>query len=290
MMTDTAIPSPPAVPLPDLACDAHAHVLGPYDRFPLAPERSYTPPEATAQMHRTMLGALGFARGVFVQPTAYGDDNGCLIDAIAQAPHARAGIGVAEPETSIEHLAGLSAAGVRGLRFVEMLSQRYGGRPKGSCGFAELYDMAPRLREAGLHAQLFSKTETFAEHMPRLLDTGLPLVLDHMATVGKSAGGVDDPAFQTLLALLREGRIWVKLTVVRRSTEAPHYADARAFHDALVEANPDRLVWGTDWPFVNMPNKPDLGGLIDLFDSWTADETIRRKVFVDNPAALYGFD
>ncbi|MBO9377063.1 amidohydrolase family protein [Sphingomonas histidinilytica] len=289
MMTDTLHPSPPAVPLPDLACDAHAHVLGPYDRFPLAEDRSYTPPEATAAMHANMLDAVGFARGVFVQPTAYGDDNGCLIDAIAQAPRARAGIGVAEPEADIGHLAGLAAAGVRGLRFVEMLSQRYGGRPKGSCGFAELYAMAPRLREAGLHAQLFSKTETFAEHMPRLLDTGLPLVLDHMATVGKSAGGVDDPSFQTLLALLREGRIWVKLTVVRRSTEAPDYPDARAFHDALVDANPDRLLWGTDWPFVNMPHKPDIGRLIDLLDSWTADETIRRKIFVDNPAALYRF-
>jgi len=281
--------SRPAKPLPADACDAHAHVFGPYARFPLGEVRSYTPPEADADAHQAMLDALGFRRAVIVQPTAYGDDNRCIIDAVARDPAARRAIGVADGDADGRRLAALAAGGIAGLRFVELISQRYAGRPKGSSGFAELERLAPAMREHGLHAQLFAKTETYADWMPRLLALGVPLVLDHMAAAGPSTVAADDPRLDAILGPLREGRIWIKLTAIRRSAQPPAYADARPFHDAFVAANSDRLLWGTDWPLVNMENRPDPGRLIDLFDTWTPDDTLRRKIFVDNPAALYGF-
>lgn len=286
----TPLISAPRYRPPPLACDAHAHVFGPYERFPLAEPRSYTPPEAPAEAHARMLRTLGFARAVLVQPSAYGSDNRCILDAASRDPVRRRAIGVTVPSISDAELAEMKAANLAGFRFVEIISKRYGGRPKGASGFAELEQLAPRLREHGLHAQIFSATATFTEASPQLMKLNLPLVLDHMASAGADEASVADPAFQTVLALLREGRIWVKLTVIRRSQQAPRYEDARPFHDALIEANPDRLIWGTDWPLVNMGERtPDLGALLDLFSDWVSDDTLRRKILVDNPAALYGF-
>jgi 2-pyrone-4,6-dicarboxylate lactonase len=265
-------------------------LLGPYDQFPLQPERSYTPPEAPFAMHKAMLDFFGFERGVIVQPSAYGDDNRCIVDAVSQAPGARRAIGVAAPAVAEQELARLYAAGVHGLRFVELISKKYGGRPKGAIGFVELEEMAPRLREQGIHAQTFSTTQTLIEWAPRLVKAGIPIVVDHMAAAGASGVNVEDQGFKTLLGLLADGLVWMKLTVVRRSTQAPDYPDARAFHDAFCKANPDRVLWGTDWPLVNMgASAPDIGKLIDLLDDWTTDEDLRRKILVDNPAALYRF-
>jgi predicted TIM-barrel fold metal-dependent hydrolase len=282
--------STPRSKLPRGACDAHAHVFGPYDRFPLGEPRSYTPPEASAEAHAVMLARLGFERAVLVQPSAYGADNRCILDAVARDPARRRAIGVCTPAVSEAGLAALTAANLAGFRFVELISKKYGGRPKGSSGFAELELLGPRMREHGLHAQVFSATSTFAHAAAQLLRLDVPIVLDHMASAGADGGDVSSPAFQTVLSLLREGRIWVKLTVVRRSRRAPLYEDARPFHAAMIEANPDRLLWGTDWPLVNMgEHTPDLGALVDLFDAWVDDETLKRKIIVDNPAALYGF-
>ncbi|MGD9810450.1 MAG: amidohydrolase [Sphingobium sp.] len=281
--------SPPAKPLPPGACDSHAHVFGPYQRFPLGGERSYTPPEADAVLHRAMLDRLGFERAVIVQPTVYGYDPACILDAVALDPANRRAVGVAGGDVSPNMLAQWAAAGMAGLRFVEIDSQRYGGRPKGSSGFAELVAIAPIMREAGLHAQLFAKTEVLADWMERLLALDIPLVLDHMAAAGPSAVTPNDPRLDAILGPLRERRIWIKLPVIRRSSQAPHYEDARPFHDAFLAANPDRMLWGTDWPLVNLPDPPDIGKLIDLFDAWNGDDEVRRRIFVDNPAELYGF-
>jgi predicted TIM-barrel fold metal-dependent hydrolase len=282
--------SAPHFTLPADACDAHAHVFGPYSRFPLGETRSYTSPEASADAHAAMLAKLGFARAVLVQPSAYGVDNRCILDAVARDPRRRRAIGVADGTITDGELAALKAANLAGFRFVELISKRYGGRPKGTSGFAELEQLGGRMREHGLHAQIFSATATFADAAPNLLKLDLPIVLDHMACAGESESGVASPAFQTVLALLREGRIWVKLTVIRRSQLAPFYEDARPFHDAMIAANPDRLLWGTDWPLVNMGERaPDLGVLVDLFAAWVRDPDVKRKILVDNPAALYGF-
>ncbi|MHB9880389.1 amidohydrolase family protein [Pacificimonas sp. ICDLI1SI03] len=289
MTEQTLSLTPPACPLPANACDAHAHIFGPYAQFPLGEARSYTPPEAPFEAHQEMLDTLGFARGIFIQPSAYGDDPTCILDAVARAPDHRRAVGVAGPGTPTATLIDYAARGMAGLRFVELISARYAGRPKGASGFAELMELAPAMREAGLQPHLFAKTETFVEWMPQLLTLGIPLVIDHMAAAGPSDIRANDPRLDAILAPLREGRLWMKLTVVRRSTQGPDYGDARPFHDAFVAANSDRMLWGSDWPLVNLADPPNIGQLINLFDSWTSDSAIRHKVFVSNPAACFGF-
>lgn len=295
-MTDTVppplppLPSRPQRPLPAGACDAHAHVFGPFGRFPLAAERSYTPPEATPEAHRAMLDAVGFTRGVVVQGSAHGTDNRAIAAALAAAPDRLRGIAVIDETVTDDELAALRRAGFRGARFTQIVSKRYPGGMKGVSDFTTLEKLAPRLREHGLHAQLFANGDTIIDARDRLLALGVPLVVDHMGKVGQADWTASSPVYGELLALLREGRLWVKLTAIRSSTAFPHYEDARPFHEALVAANPDRLVFGTDWPLLNLGERtPDVGRLVDLFRDWTGDDALAHRILVDNPAALYGF-
>ncbi|MBC7804459.1 MAG: amidohydrolase family protein [Candidatus Parcubacteria bacterium] len=147
--------------------------------------------------------------------------------------------------------------------------------------------LAPRLKELGWHAQLWMTCDAVVAAAPLLLAAGIPIVLDHMARFDV-ARGVQDAAFQELLALLSEGRIWIKMTPARNSKRFPDYEDVRPFHDAIVRANPDHLIWGSDWPYLRMGEAtPDAGHLLDLLDQWCGDEELRRKILSDNPAVLY---
>jgi predicted TIM-barrel fold metal-dependent hydrolase len=282
--------SPPRRNLPPGACDAHSHVFGPFDRFPLAAERSYTPPLATADMHAAMLETLGLSRAVIIQASAYGMDHACTLDAIARAPSQLRGVGVVDTSFDDKALAKLYAGGVRGMRFTEMRAKGTGQRMAGASGFDELIALGPRLKAHKLHAQIYATLEDFIAAAPRLLALDVPIVLDHMARIGPPPRAPNDPAIQTLLGLLREGRVSVKLTIFRNSL-TPGYSDLRALHDALVEANPDNLVWGADWPLLNTGDAPpDLGNLLDLLADWIGDDALLKKILTDNPARIYGFD
>lgn len=279
--------SPPKLPLPAGACDSHAHVFGPFDRFPLA--AGYEAPLAPADAHQAMLDRLGFSRAVIIQPSAYGLDNSATLDAVAQAPQARRAIGIVDADVSDETLVQMKAAGVRGMRYSEIISSRTGKR-LGGVGFDAMVRTAERLKAHGLHAQITCTVDIFVEAADALLASGVPLVLDHMSRFGPSAKTVDDPAFQRVVGLLEDGKVWVKMTAFRNSVRGPLYEDVRPFHDALIGANPEQLLWGTDWPLLNTGDTPpDIGHLVDLFDAWTPDPAIRAKVLVDNPARLYGF-
>ncbi|MBN8939857.1 MAG: amidohydrolase family protein [Rhizobiales bacterium] len=279
--------SRPSGPLPSGACDCHSHVFGPFERFaPLQPS-VYDLPEAGPSVHAAMRAGLGVARGVLVQPAPYANDPSALLDAIAGSAGALRGVAVADADIAEDKLAAWHAGGIRGLRFVEMRAPG-GSRYPGSVGFDALIRLAPRLRAHGLHAELWATADDLAAHLPALLATGLPLVLDHMASPD-IARGVDDRTFQTILGLLRHGNLWVKLPVCRVSKAAPGHADARPFHEAYLAAAPDRLLWGSDWPYVRMAPAPDAGRMLDLFFEWTPDEAARRRILVDNPARLYGF-
>ncbi|MBC2777042.1 amidohydrolase family protein [Parasphingopyxis marina] len=289
-MTEPLIFSAPRRPLPPGACDTHAHVFGPFERFPLPEGRSYTPPLQPVEAHQAMLESMGFDRAVIVQASAYGTDNRCTLDAIARNPKQRRGIAVVDETFDDARLAELRDAGMRGARFTEIISKTTGKRLEGASGFDVLEAVAPKFREHGLHAQIFAPFDLLMENFDRLLALDLPLVLDHLARVGPSDRTTDDPEFQRLLAMLREGRIWVKMIVFRNSRLPGDYSDVRPFHDAMIEANPDRLVWGTDWPLLNISPQPDAGPLLDLMDEWTAGDTaLRDKILVDNPQILYGF-
>jgi predicted TIM-barrel fold metal-dependent hydrolase len=282
------MPGAPAHALPPGACDSHAHVFGPYDRFPLAHASSYAPPLAPAALHREMLDTIGAARGVLVQPAPYGTDASALLDAIAQSDGRLRGIAVADEQTSEAQLQALYDGGVRGLRFVEVRAPN--STPyAGSVGVHQLLQMAPAMRRIGLHAQLWAPIDAYADLLPQVRAAGVEVVLDHMACI-KTERGVADRAFQAVLAELKQGGVWVKLTLCRISTQAPGYADARPFFDALLAAAPERLLWGSDWPYVRMGDlSPDVGALLDQLVEWVPDAATRQLILVANPAALYGF-
>ena len=176
---------------------------------------------------------------------------------------------------------------MRGLRFHHLPhdASRHSG-----LGVEAFEKLAPHMAELGLHVQFFLDARELPAVMPRLKDWKLPVVLDHFGSA-KAAEGTAAPGFQALRGYLSEGRIWVKISgAYRVSEQYPDYADARPLHEALVAANPDQLLWGTDWPHPRLAkNMPDTGHLLDLFNAWTPSEALRRKILVENPAKLYGF-
>lgn len=276
--------------LPAGACDTHTHVFGPFDRYPVAPGGGYLPPDAPPPVHQAMLDAAGIDRAVLIQPAPYGTDNSALKEALLARPRTTRGVAVlsaADPASTYRQLA---EAGVRGLRFNEMRDPGGGGRYRGSIGLEDYRHMAPLMREHGLIPHIWARAQQLADDLPSAMDAcGQPFVIDHLAGIDVDAG-TGDRSFQTLLALLREGRVWIKLSLCRNSTDAPGFASQRPFHDALVQANPDNLLWGSDWPFVRMYERsPDVGTLLDIFFEWVPDAALRHRLLVENPQRLYGF-
>ena len=219
---------------------------------------------------------------------------GALRDALHQARREGRcdlrGIGAATAAVSDADLEAMHDAGVRGLRFIEMPAPDGGGRYRGGVGVDQLVELAPRMRELGWHAQLWCQADDHAARLPELVRHGVPLVVDHMGSF-RAEQGVAAPAFQRLLGLLSDGLIWVKLSLCRNSRLFPDYPDLRDFHDALVGANPQHLLWGSDWPHVRMGAlAPDVGHLLDLFLAWTGDRALHKAILVDNPATLFGFE
>jgi predicted TIM-barrel fold metal-dependent hydrolase len=237
-----------------------------------------------------MLNDVGFDRGVLVHGGAHGWDHRAMLDTIATAPDRLRGIGVMPANASDEDLAKLAAGGVCGLRFTEVAGPSAAQHFDGRVGFDALYELAPKMRKLGWHAVIWANAAALESAADSLRKLELPLVIDHLGYFDV-AKGVEDSAFQALLSLVRDGTAWVKLTVFRNSKSTPLHEDVRPFHDALVRENPDRLLWGSDWPFLGThAYRPNSGALLDLLDEWLDDDELRDKVLVHNPAALYGFD
>jgi predicted TIM-barrel fold metal-dependent hydrolase len=282
-----ALPKEPELPTPAGACDAHFHVFGPVARFPYSPQRAYTPPQAPLEKLLAMHARLGFERGVAVQGHAHGTDNSALLDALAREPKRLRGVAIVREDTARAELRRLAEAGVRALRFHH--APRQPGRYSGQ-GLAAFEKLAPLMAELGLHAQFFMDARELPHLMDRLKHWKLAVVLDHFGTA-LAEEGTSAPGFELLRRHLAQGRIWVKVSgVYRISNRYPDYPDARPLHEALVAANPDQLLWGSDWPHTRLEkNMPDTGHLLDLFNAWTPDAALRRRILVENPAQLYGF-
>ena len=276
---------PPKIPTPAGACDTHFHIFGPVAKFPFSEKRSYTPDDAPLEKLLQMLDTLGMARGVVVQAHPYGTDNSVVLDALKREPKRLRAAAIVKPDTGREELKRMADIGVRALRFHHM-PHGVGFSPLGMQSFEKL---SPLMAELGLHAQFMMDANALDSALPFFKNWKLPIILDHMGNVD-GARGADQPGVQQMCRLLTEGRIWVKLSgAYRVSTQYPDYPDAQAIHEALVKANPEQVVWGTDWPHPRLEkDMPEDGHLLDLFNTWTPDAELRKKILVDNPARLYG--
>lgn len=283
------MPTRPRTQVPLDACDCHAHVFGPYAQFPLEEQRTYSPAETPVASYLQALDTMGFARGVLVQPSPHGLDNRALIAALRCEPDRLRGVAVVGAGTSVDQLYELHAAGVRGLRFSRLLDSSGERQYQNSVDIDALADLAPKMREVGLHAQLWLGVNELTRLEPTIRSSGLTFVIDHLGRC-EPQGGLGHPGFALMCDLVLTGNLWVKLTPYRPSSRYPHYEDVRPFHEHLLRVGPNRLIWGSDWPHVNMKQGlPDAGRLVDLFADWTQDTALIKGILVDNPAMLYGF-
>ncbi|MFZ2737232.1 MAG: amidohydrolase family protein [Burkholderiaceae bacterium] len=276
---------------PSGACDSHAHVFGPFARHPLAEDRSYTPAEFDGAAFIAHLDQLGLTRGVLVTGSASGTDNGSVLEALKLYPDRLRGVAVATDAVTDAELDRWHAAGVRGVR--ANLYQLDGHAVyRNGVGLEVLEALAPRLTARGWHAQIWVHAPDLPTLSPRLRQLGVPLVIDHMGRMA-TPRGVQDPGFQHLCALLADGIAWTKISGADRNTSmGTPYSDVDPFAAALLAANPQQVVWGTDWPHINYFDAvrvPDDGDLMNLLARWLPDPAQRQQVLVDNPARLYDF-
>lgn len=279
-----AVTSRPRWQPPAGATDCHMHIFGPYERYPLSPGRSYTPPEASIAAYRTMCESIGLARTVVVQPSIYATDNAVTLDAVEALGRDRArAVVVVDESFGLPALRALAGRGACGVRFNAVSGN---GTP-----LAQIEALGARLAELGWHMQLYTHPTEMLALEPVLARLPCPLVIDHMGGVKSGDQGLDHPAFQALLRLLRGGA-WAKLCGYRSSTAGVPYADVAAMARAMIEAAPERCVWGTDWPHpsLTLPEEvPDDGMLMDALGDWAPEPAQRQAILVDNPARLYGF-
>jgi 2-pyrone-4,6-dicarboxylate lactonase len=267
---------------PPGACDAHCHVFGPADRFPYAPDRAYTPPDAPYEALVGLHRILGIERAVIVHASCHGSNMRVTLDGIARSRGAMRGVAVVDPGVTDAELASLDAGGIRGVRF--NFVKHLGGMPDMAFFERVLAQVEPR----GWHVVLHLDAEDVVELAPRIARIRVPFVIDHMGRV-KAKNGLEQAPFRQLLELMRNPLAWVKICGAERvSSAGAPFRDAVPFARALVEAAPDRVLWGTDWPHPNIAgDMPNDGDLVDLLAEAVEDEALRRRVLVDNPTRLY---
>lgn len=274
-------PRRPTIAVPADACDTHAHLYEADGRYPLRASRPFTPPPVSVSDYRAMLETLGLERAVIVHSGVH-ENHQITIDALRQSNGRWRGIAVADPAMSESEIAALDDVGFRGVRF-----NPYNNPEAGLRGIEEL---AVRIRPFGWHVQLHLNAAHLVEIGPRLASLPVDIVVDHLGHM-PTAAGIEHPGFQALLGMLREGRCWVKLSApMRFEDERPPYPRVVPFAQALIEAGPSHVVWGSDWPHVIYDGfMPNDGDLLNLLAMWAPDEAQRRRILVDNPARLYGF-
>ena len=269
--------------------DCHVHVFEDPNRYPLQVASAYQPPLSPVSTLLDTAHAAGVTRLVLVQPTPYGDDLSLLTQSLADLGRQARGVGVVKAAASEAELARARAAGIVALRFVGMKQADGSDLPGCTSIDALTMHLAPRLRALGMHAQLWAPLPEILARWTALERTGIPIVLDHMGGFDPTLGrGHKD--FQRLLALLRDGAVWVKLAICRR-VNGLNYDSLRPFHDDLIEANSARLLWASDFPFVRYPGtQPTMSALLGQFRQWVTDKDVARRILIHNPAQLYQFD
>lgn len=266
--------------------DCHFHVVAPVDRFPMLPARSYTPAPASLRDWSDTLEPLGVTHGVVVQPSFYGTDNRVLLAALEAGAGRLVGVAAVAADVPDAELDRLAAAGVRGVRMAHFEA----GDPRDMSGFVPFSAfgaLEDRLLERDMHLQLFTDSRLLAGIGDRLVQSKVPVVIDHMGRAPASLGA-GHVGIKVLAALMSEGPVWVKLSgIANISAAAPAYDDARAVHEALVAVAPTRLVWGSDWPHTRPSGpRPRADALWRLFQEWTPLKH-QERIATSNAVCLY---
>jgi predicted TIM-barrel fold metal-dependent hydrolase len=285
--------------VPAGACDCHTHIHGDMREFPMFPGRVYTPepalPEEMAQLHR----ALRMQRVVIVTPSVYGTDNSATLWGMKARGNNARGVAVIDDKTPESDLDAMARAGVRGIR-INLATG--GAAPDPAAARKRFQAAAERVKARGWHVQMYVTLPVISSIKDLVLASPVPVVFDHFGRA-QAALGVAQPGFSDLVELLRSGKAYVKVSgAYRVSHQGPDFADAAPLAKALIAANPERIVWGTDWPHPNSEPMPgigpmdvrpffpiDDGRLLNQLPVWAPDAGVRKQILVDNPVRLYGF-
>jgi len=291
--------TPVSFDVPAGACDCHTHIHGEMREFPMSASRIYTPepalPEEMAQLHK----ALRMQRVVIVTPSIYGTDNSATLWGMKARGNDARGVAVIDDKTPESELEAMGRAGIRGIR-INLATGGSGNDP--AAARKRFQGAAERVKARGWHIQMYTTLDVISAIKDLVLASPVPVVFDHFGRA-QALLGVGQPGFSDLIELLRSGKAYVKISgAYRVSKQAPDFADAAPLARALIGANPERIVWGTDWPHPNseplagygaMGVRPffqiDDGRLLNQLPLWAPDAAIRKKILVDNPARLYGF-
>lgn len=292
----------PATPInfdvPAHACDCHTHIHGDPERFPFFAERVYTPEPASPEEMAALHKALHIERVVIVTPSVYGTDNSSTLFGMTARGATARGVAVIDDKTTEAELDTMQAEGFRGIR----INLATGSMNDPNVGRARFTTAVERVKARGWHVQLYTTPAMISAIKDLVLASPVPAVFDHFGGLEASLG-LEQPGFAELIALVKSGKAYVKVSGAYRSSKlAPDYQDMVPYARALIAANADRIVWGTDWPHPDSSRvegrKPtdvaplyqiDDGRLLNQLPVWAPDADVRKKILVDNPARLYGF-
>jgi predicted TIM-barrel fold metal-dependent hydrolase len=284
--------------VPAGACDCHTHIFGDPARYAFATPRPYTPEPATVPEMRALHKALHTPRVIIVQPTVYGTDNTCTLESMKLlGPGARAVVVIDDktPESALDDMARL---GIRGIR----INLETVGQTDPAIARQRFAAAVERIKARKWHIQIYTRLSIIESLKDQFAASPVPLVFDHFGGAQASLG-LDQTGFPTLLGLVRSGVAYVKISgAYRSSTQAPNYPDVAPYAKALIAANPQRIVWGSDWPHPDSAQIPgrkttdiaplyqiDDGALLNQLPVWAPEASVRKTILVDTPAKLYGF-
>jgi predicted TIM-barrel fold metal-dependent hydrolase len=284
-----------AAPVLPGACDCHVHIIGPRSKYPMTATRAYTPPEATVAQLRALHSRIGVSRTVLVQPSFYGIDNSCMLDAMAELGPSARGVAVVAPNVSQQTLRELDQKGVRGLRI--NLESNGNRDPKAAAAFLSQY--AKLVAPLNWHIQLYAAVTVIGQLAGPIADLKIPVVVDHYG-LASAADGFSQRGFGGMFDLFRAKLIYIKLSAPYRVSKQRDYSDMTWLGRTLVQGAPDRVVWASDWPHTQtIPGRSieevtpfsriDNAAVLRQFASWCPDEATRKLILVDNPARLYRF-
>jgi predicted TIM-barrel fold metal-dependent hydrolase len=287
----------PQFVIPKNACDCHTHIFGPHDQFPLSKQRKYTPPEASIKELLSLHDPLGLERVVIVHPSPYGSDNSCTLDALKKLGDRARGVVVIDQKTSQAEIEKMHELGVRGVR-INLETQGVADKKYATREIAWVYE---KIKDLGWHIQLFTQLKVLSDLESVFKKFDVEFVVDHFGLINPNLG-LDQPYLESLIGMIKSGKLWVKLSAPHRISSDPDSEAVTRLAQALIEANPGRMVWGSDWPHpggkigqarnIDQPepfNPIDDGAALNRLFKWAPDKATLEKILVQNPQRLYEF-